>query len=135
MGQDRPPTLHPGHDIRISGNKSALEKDDARFIDFTANIKPADIESFLYKPTPPSPFHYETTKGKTNLKVDDLVLEKIDYEITRFPLATESQSKTFWKTKDHAYFFMFRGGLAVAERLFGPFRLKGEQFVFAGKPR
>lgn len=133
MGQNQPPTLPPGHDIKISGNKSALEKQDARFIDFIDSIKPEDIDSFLFKPSKSSAYHYETAQGRIKVRVDDYILEKIAYEMTQGPFATEKATTTFWKTKDNLYFFMFIGGLAVTERLFGPFQLKGEQFVFAAK--
>ncbi len=126
----RPPELAP--DIRIIGNKSALKKEDARFIDFTGRIKPEDIYSFIFKPLR-SDYHYETEKGRIQLRVDDHVLVKIDYEVISNPLATESTTKTFWKTESNLYFFMFTGGLAVTTRLFGPFRIKGDTFVFIGK--
>ena len=109
-----------------------MEKEDAMFIDFIGSIK-ADSESpFCYRPSKfPS---YKTEGGKVNLRVDDYDLEKIAYQITGDPTASDSSTTTFWKTKDHIYFLMITGGLAGWPRLFGPFRLRGDTFVFGGKP-
>ncbi len=117
---------------KISGNKSALEKQDAMFIDFMGSIK-ADSESpYCYRPSKPPAYKIEG--GKVNLRVDDYDLEKIGYQITGDPTASDASTTTFWKTKDHLYFLMFTGGLAGWPRLFGPFRPKGGTFVFGGKP-
>jgi len=49
MGQIRPSEVPP--DIRISGNKSALQKEDAMFIDFTESIKADYKSAFLLQPS------------------------------------------------------------------------------------
>ncbi len=132
MGQNRPPTLSPGRDSRIIGNKSALEKGDAMFIDFTKSIKTGYESPFLFRPSKTR--YYKTEEGRVNLRVDDYALEKIEYEISGDPLAADSVRTTFWKTKGNLYFLMFIGGLTGGESMFGPFRLKGDTFLFEGKP-
>jgi len=133
MGQNRPSDRPPDWD-RIRGNKAALEKEDAMFIDFTGSIKKDYSSPFYFRPSKIQPYKIEG--AKLTLRVDDYDLEKIGYQIftPSDPTASDSSKTTFWKTKDHLYFVMVEGGLDGGPKMFGPFRLKGDTFVFAGKP-
>jgi hypothetical protein len=130
MGQITPPTPKPGPDIMTKGNKSALKKEDVRFIDFRATIKSEDLYSFHFRPSKSKALYYEAIIGTNKIKVDDFILEKIDYEEILWPLATGSQTCTFWKTEDNIYFFKIAGGVG-RDDFFGPFRLEGDKFLFA----
>jgi hypothetical protein len=78
MGQIPPPTQKPGPDIIIKGNKSALKKEDARFIDFRATIKPEALYSYFFRPSKSTGYYHEPIMGANKIKADDYILEKID---------------------------------------------------------
>jgi hypothetical protein len=132
MGQLRPPTLTPDQGTRIIGKESALEKEDAMFIDFIKTIRADYSSPFLFQPSKIE--YHKTETGRVNLRVDDYVLEQIPYGKSGDPTASDSASTMFWKTKDRVYFLMVIGGIAGRPQLFGPFRLKGGTFLFGRKP-
>lgn len=133
MGQTPPPTeYYP--DIRIHGNKSAKKKEDVKFIDFRAKIKPDDLYSYFFRPSKSTSYYYEPIMRTNKIKVDDYILEMIDYEEVLNPLATGSQTCTFWKTKDNTIYFFKMAGGPGRDDLFGPLRLRGDEFLFVKEP-
>lgn len=132
MGQLRPPTLPPDHGTMVFGKKSSLEKEDTMFIDFIKTIRADYSSPFLVKSSKIE--YYITETRRVNLRVDDYVLEQIPYGKSGDPTASDSASIMYWKTKDKVYFLMVTGGIAGGPQLFGPFRLKGDTFLFGGKP-
>lgn len=137
MGQVPPPTHPPKKplaEIATRGNKSALSLEDARFIDFRATIRPDDLYSYLFKSGDSIQRHDDGVSGTHRIKAGGHILEKIDYEEVFNPLATGSQTCTFWKTEDRMiYFFKISGGLG-RDDLFGPFLRKKHEFTFSGTP-